>query len=248
MPNQRWVTIGVALGLLLLVFGLLMPFVQNVREEARKTTSKNNLKQIGLALQGYHETYDCLPPGGIISEDDVAMHGWLIMLMTFIDASTLFNQTDFDEPWNSQSNMPVFKTPVPAFLNPGEAARFTINGYGLTNYLGNPNLLYRNSCVAYDQMEKGRAHTWMAGEVAGNFQPWGYPFNWRPLGTKLCDGPNSFGFPAWDGGHLLKADGSVSFFTDQTSPEILKIFATAPPVATKEQTMVPEKKFEITDF
>jgi len=75
-----------------------------------------------------------------------------------------------------------------------------------------------------------------------------YPFNWRPLGTKLCDGPDSYGRPEWNGGHLLFADGSVSFYSEQTSPDILKRFAAAPPVATEEQTAVPEQVFQIGDF
>lgn len=244
MGNQRWITVGVVLGLLLLVFALLAPAVQNAREEARISTSKNNLKQIGIALSAYHETHNCLPPGGTIRDDGVAMHGWLIQLMPFVDASPTFSQTDFDVPWNSPANLSVYESLIPYFLNPSEPASRTIDGYGLTDYLGNPNLFYRNSSVTFEQMENGIAHTWMVGEVAGNFQPWGYPFNWRALGTKLCDGPNSFGCLPWDGGHLLFADGSVSYFSDQTSPEILKRLADAPPLATKEQTMAPEKIFK----
>ncbi|MFK7776847.1 MAG: DUF1559 domain-containing protein [Gimesia sp.] len=238
------VELGVVAGIIFLLLALLLPAVHQSREEARQSTSKNNLKQIGLAFHNYHEAHGCLPPGGTIRDDGVAMHGWLIMLMPFVDASRLFNQTDFDEPWNSDSNKPVFETSLPYFLNPAEDARYTITGYGLTNYLGNPNLLYRNSCVTFDQMENGTTHTWMAGEVAGNFQPWGYPFNWRPLGTKFCDGPNSFGCSVWAGSNLLFADGRVSLFSDKTSPEIMKSLTTAPPVATKSQTATPTTIFQ----
>ncbi len=77
MSVQRLITIGVILGLLLLVFGLLTPAIYQAREDARRMSSKNNLKQIGLALLNYHESWRCLPPGGVIREDDVAMNGWM---------------------------------------------------------------------------------------------------------------------------------------------------------------------------
>ncbi|HAW31186.1 MAG TPA: prepilin-type cleavage/methylation domain-containing protein, partial [Planctomycetaceae bacterium] len=44
---QRWITIGVVLVLIVLVIGLLLPAVHQTREAARKSVSKNNLKQIG---------------------------------------------------------------------------------------------------------------------------------------------------------------------------------------------------------
>ncbi|HAH45388.1 MAG TPA: prepilin-type cleavage/methylation domain-containing protein, partial [Planctomycetaceae bacterium] len=49
MSWQRWISIGLVLGLLLLAFGLIMPAIFQAREAARRSTAKNNLKQIGLA-------------------------------------------------------------------------------------------------------------------------------------------------------------------------------------------------------
>lgn len=244
MAWQRWITVGIILCILLLVFALLMPAIQQTREDARRTISKYNLKQIGLALQNYNDAYRCLPPGGIIRSDNIAMNGWLTMIMPFMDASPDYNAIDLNESWESPINVSIFESTRPYFLNPSVVDHYTATGYGLTHYLGNPNLFYQNSFIQFDQMQNGTAHTWMSGEVAGNYQPWSYPFNWRALGAKLCDGPNSYGCLPWSGGHLLFADGSVSFFSNKTSSKILKRFAEAPPVATKEQTEAPSKIFQ----
>ncbi|QDV48899.1 DUF1559 family PulG-like putative transporter [Gimesia fumaroli] len=248
MSGQRWITIGLLLGLALLGFALLSPAVFRSREAARQTQSKDNLKQIGLAVLNYHETEGSLPPGGIIREDDTAMQGWMTMILPYVDDTPYFSWLDLNESWQSPRNTFVFGTALPVFLIPGVNARLTASGFGLTCYQGNPNLLYRNSGVTFSQMKNGTAHTWLAGEVTGNFQPWAYPFNWRPLGTKLCAGPASYGYPEWNGGHLLFADGSVSFFSQETSPEILKRFAAAPPIATAEQIATPDQVFQTGPF
>ncbi|QDV18350.1 hypothetical protein Pan153_30070 [Gimesia panareensis] len=237
---------GVVVVINLVLIALLLPAVQHAREAARQSTSKNNLKQIAIAFSNYHNTWGCLPPGGIIREDGTAMHGWMFQIFMFMEASHLC--VDFNQPWDSPENIPVYEWPMGCYQIPGVEANYSTTGFGLTHYQGNPNLLHRNSSVSLEQLEDGTAHHWLAGEVAGNYQPWGYPFNWHPLGAKLCDGPNSFGRPVWGGGHLLRADGSVTFFSDQTAPEILKAFAEAPPVATRAQTAVPDRTFDYGDF
>jgi len=107
----------------------------------------------------------------------------------------------------------VFDQKLPVVLIPGVEQHFTDTGFGVTQIMGNPNLLHRNSNVTFEEMTNGTSFTWFAGEVTGDFQPWSYPFNWRPLGTKLCQGPAGYGRPDWGGGHLLFADGHIKFFT-----------------------------------
>lgn len=248
MSWQRWISIGLVLGLLLLAFGLIMPAVFQAREQARRNSAKNNLKQIGLAIFNYHDTHHCLPPGGTIREDDAAMQGWIAMLMPFLDASPYYSWLDFNESWQSTANRYVFDQRLSAVLVPGVEQQYTDSGFGLTQIMGNPNLLHRNSDVTFEEMTNGTSFTWLAGEVTGDFQPWSYPFNWRPLGTKLCQGPASYGRPDWGGGHLLFAGGNVKFFTDATSSRMLQRYDAAPPVATKTETDVPNKVFQSGEY
>ncbi|WP_298867021.1 DUF1559 domain-containing protein [uncultured Gimesia sp.] len=248
MAKQRWINVGVCLGICLLLVALILPAIQQAREAARRATSKNTLRHIGLALHNYHETHLCYPPGSVIREDGQAMHGWLTMLLPYLSQNSYFNRIDFNKSWDNPVNSYVLSKSYPMYLMPGIEDDFTSTGFSLIHNLGNPNLLYRNSNVTFEQMKNGTAHTWAIGEVAGNYQPWGYPYNWRPLGTKLCNGPQSYGRPAWNGGHFVFADGRVSFLSNETAPEILLQLATAPPIATKEQTTKPATTFQTGTF
>ena len=95
----------VVIAIIAILIALLLPAVQQAREAARRSTCKNGLKQIGLALHNYHETHRSYPPGyiarGVTTINDSTTEtgsgfAWGVMLLPFLDQAPLYNHLDLN--------------------------------------------------------------------------------------------------------------------------------------------------------
>ncbi|NLF69212.1 MAG: DUF1559 domain-containing protein [Candidatus Anammoximicrobium sp.] len=106
----------VVIAIIGILVALLLPAIQAAREAARRTQCNNNLKQIGVALHNYHDTYKKFPPGTI------DRHGWLstAFLLPFVEQTSLYDQLNIDKPMNltDATTLSLVRSVVPGYLCP----------------------------------------------------------------------------------------------------------------------------------
>lgn len=112
----------VVIAIIAVLIALLLPAVQQAREAARRSQCKNNLKQIGLALHNYLDTFTKFPPGGTY-ESGTAGSGWSVQsrILPYVDQGNLGNLIDFSKNYNVAPNQnTVTAQKIPLFMCPSE--------------------------------------------------------------------------------------------------------------------------------
>ncbi|MEW4487825.1 DUF1559 domain-containing protein [Thalassoglobus sp. JC818] len=147
----------VTIGIIMVLITMLVPAINRARQAARATECKNNLRQIALALHGYSDAHETLPPGyvdspGAVQSSIESGWGWFAMLLPHLDQQPLYEKIDFhdglrktlgeseqsDRLTNNLSNQSAVATELPCVrcssdFSPTLIARIE-PGVGVTNY------------------------------------------------------------------------------------------------------------------
>jgi len=122
----------VVIGIIGILIALLLPAVQMAREAARSASCRNNLKQLGVALQNYHDVHGTFPPGAIWGP---RRHSWVPFMLPQIEQEALYNQYRWNIHWSHPSNQAVVRSHLQVLhcpSTPGGKDRMVTIANGIT--------------------------------------------------------------------------------------------------------------------
>jgi len=193
------------------------------REAANRSHCVNNLKQLGIALYNYHDTFKAFPPAYFADAEGKPMHSWRVLLLPYIEEPgmrELYEEYRFDQPWNSPYNqqladkMPhIYSCPS----NTGPAAE--------TSYLavvGPETGWSAPQSMNLRGINDGSAVTIALVEVANS------GINWLdPRDLSFAEAQQSPPTPHGGGANHLFFDGSVHFLKSDIEPNVYRGLLTA---------------------
>ena len=179
----------VVIAIIAVLIGLLLPAIQKVREAAARSKCMNNLKQLGLAANNYHDQNNGLPPG----TDSIAVGSAIIRLLPYVEQANKYNLFDFTQNLHTAAvNAPARQQDLAIFLCPSDPSTATITevvggvtvSNGRSNYMASlganawyantdsltGGVFYQNSAVTFQNITDGTSNTAMYAEVKRGFQ------------------------------------------------------------------------------
>ena len=128
----------VVIAIIAILIALLVPAVQKVREAAARLSCQNNMKQLGLGLHNYHDSFKKLPPPRFSSTCFTCAKSWVYYILPYMEQQNLKRLTDSDYKTASAQTLPIFLCPSDPLSNSTFSG--TVGGasgtFGLIDYLG----------------------------------------------------------------------------------------------------------------
>ncbi len=187
----------VVIAIIAVLIGLLLPAVQKVRGAANRLSCQNNLKQLGLALHGFHDVNKHLPTSQNVGAG-LPRHSWTAFVLPYLEQEALHRQYDFTKNWYDTANRTVSTTPLKGFQCPSAppaASRLDdkpenaaagiwtpfvpASDYGATTHVGirllaaglvdaaGPGVMPKNSTPQLADVTDGLSNTILVAESAG---------------------------------------------------------------------------------
>jgi hypothetical protein len=244
--HLRWTATILAVVVLMFVAGIAAVGLVHQWAWLRRTPlvwrSQEHLQLIGRASARYQDKHQAYPPGATYDNQGRMLHGWMTLFLPYIyheEYKALAQQIDLTVPWDDPRNAVAFRSIVAEYQCQDYAPqpKHDDAGRALSHYASNVHVISGDRTLAPKDITDGMSYTILAGEVADNFRPWGYPVNWRDPGLGLNRSPDGFGNAQRKGAYFTFLDGNVRFLANDVDPKVLKALSTP---AGGEKVAVPE--------
>jgi prepilin-type N-terminal cleavage/methylation domain-containing protein len=151
-PAFTLIELLVVIAIIAILVGLLLPAVQRVREAANLISCQNNLKQIGLAMQHYHDTQKSFPvgyydPTSWPQLDNGPGWGWGAYLLPYLEQDNVYRLINFRLDVGDPANAVPRATFLKCYFCPSDLSTQD-NTYTITDGGSNSWVIAQASYVA----------------------------------------------------------------------------------------------------
>lgn len=204
-----------------ILIALLLPAVQAAREAARRMQASNHLRQLGLAVLNYHDTYNAFPPAVVKDSNGKSLYSGRVLLLPFMEQKALYDAFDKDQAWDSPANSAITKTDLMVFIDPSAAKRTP----GQTDFLFvvGKGTIFEPPSTGSRMMSitDGMSNTICMAEVKNSGIHWAEPRDLdisQPISLPAGNHPNV--------NLALFFDGHTTAITKNTPPQVIRDLAT----------------------
>ena len=201
----------------------LMSAFRYAKERSHRARCPNNLKQIAIALQLYHDEYGSLPPAYVADASGKPIHSWRVLLLPFLEQEPLYKQYRFDEPWDGPNNRKlhdrysgIYTCPEQIRGAPRDAGRDT----SYVVVVGPQTAFPGERCVSFGDIRDGTTKTVLVVEIKNSGIHWMEPrdLHVTQMNPRI-NPPRGQGISSLHKGcaHAAAADGRVTTLSEQLS-------------------------------
>lgn len=203
---------------------VLLPAVQQAREAARRAQCKNNLKQIGLAMHNYHDTFRGFPAAHFNDSQGQPRVSWRVSILPFIDQAPMFQGISMNESWDGPSNSRFNSMMPPTYACPSVPTNRVNTCYA--TIVGPKSVLGADKSVSVRDITDGTSNTLLVAEACKLGIPWMKPQDVDLASFTAVGDPGGVSSFHVGGVHVLMGDGTVRFLSNATDPNIVKAMTT----------------------
>ena len=147
----------VVIAIIAILIGLLLPAVQKVREAAARMKCSNNLKQLALAIHGYHDATGYLPaaleqiPITVNGTTTTVSHSWTARVLPYIEQDNVYRMYNFNINWDAGTNTKVggpIRVTIQTFLCPSAPQDGRHPNRGVLDYAASTERVWPNTFVS----------------------------------------------------------------------------------------------------
>jgi prepilin-type N-terminal cleavage/methylation domain-containing protein/prepilin-type processing-associated H-X9-DG protein len=230
----------VVISIIGILMGLMLPAVQSAREAARRSACRNNLHQIGIALQSYHSKREAFPIGCMDRRN--RQIAWSVFLLPYLEQQAVYEQFNVNVRYSAAENQEATSHVIPTYICPSTArwektrSGNVTTGFapatskaqrGCTDYAGifgyyirgerpDNGVMIWNRAVSLAQVKDGSSNTLIVAEDSG--RGWAMDGEWangenilQQTGPINVQQNNEIWSDHTGGSNGLFCDGSVRF-------------------------------------